>query len=71
MNLDCIKAADRNMGSGWIVIDTRNGGIVARDERDDDGFAWMRAAHKLSDALTEIERMIHATHPQQFAKKGK
>lgn len=72
MILDCKDAAAFGLGKGWVVYDTRNGGIVAHDERDDDtGFVWMMAAHKLADALGDIERTIYATHPQQFAKEGK
>lgn len=66
MKLDCIKAADYGLGNGWIVIDTVNGGVVSHDERDDDGWAWYKAANTLAEALTDIERTIINTHPQKF-----
>lgn len=70
MNLDCIKASDVGMGSGWVVIDTRNGGIVAHDTNDDCGFAWMRAAEKMAEAVSDIQRTIYALSPQQMAKSN-
>lgn len=66
MKLDCVSA-DRIGLDGWIVIDTTNGGVVSYATNDDCGFAWMKAAEVLAEALTDIERTIHNTHPQRFS----
>ncbi len=55
MKLDCIKPKDR---PGWVVIDTENGHEIAHDERDDDGWAWYKAAQQLAEAITEIWRTM-------------
>ena len=57
MRLDCVKATSVGRKRGWVIVDQTNGGIVAHDERDESGFAWMAAAIALGEALTEIERM--------------
>ena len=66
MRLDCTTAEKFHFNRGWVVYDQDNGGIVAHDERDESEFSWMRAAQNLADALTDIERTIHNTHPQRF-----
>lgn len=65
MNLDCVRANSVGLGLGWVVIDRINGGIIAHDEYDDCCFAWMKAAQKLADALSDIERTIHNCHKQR------
>lgn len=70
MNLDCANASRFGLEGGWVVFDEINGGIVSHDKREDCVFAWIAAAHKLADALTEIERTIHNTHPQMVDLRG-
>jgi len=70
MRLDCIKASDVGLGKGWVVISTSNGGIVAHHEDDDCGFAWMRAAELMAEAIADMQRTIYALSPQQTAKSN-
>lgn len=65
MDLDCVKAADVGRGDGWVIVNRINGGIVAHDTSSDTEFAWMAAAHKLAEALSDIQRTIHAASPQR------
>ena len=69
MKLDCVKAANYGLGAGWVVINTVNGGVVAHDERDGDGWAWYAAANNLAAALDDIQRTITGLSPQEFRQK--
>jgi len=66
MKLDCIKATEVGLGSGWVIINTVNGGIVAHTPLIDSEFAWMNAAESLAEALDDIQRTIYAASPQQM-----
>lgn len=66
MKLDCIKASDIALGKGWVVVNTINGGIVAHDTHDDCGFAWMRAAEVMAEAIADLQRTINSLSPQQL-----
>lgn len=68
MKLDCIKATDVGLGSGWVIVNTENGGIVAHTHHLDSEFAWMEAAHSLASAISEMQRAIYEASPQQFSK---
>lgn len=66
MKLDCIKASDVGRESGWVIVNTLNGGIVAHSTLDDSGYAWMLAALSLARAITDMQRTIYSTCPQDF-----
>lgn len=55
LKLDCVR---NDQGPGWMIVNTYSGGVLTRHENEDCGFAWMAAAHKLSEFVNETQREI-------------